>query len=492
MASKDNTYNATRRKFLGQASCGAIGATTLFSTLFNLKSLNASASFNSSVSAMPNDYKALVCILNSGGADSFNMLVPRSSAEYTQYANTRSNMALALNSLRPINPLISDGKQYGLHPSMVHMQSLFEANKLAFISNVGSLIQPITKQEFYDGSIPIPLGLYSHADQAMHWQTGVPHQRVAQGWGGKMADLLYSANDNQTISMNISLSGSNIFQTGNNSVEYTLDPINGSLGIIDYNSTDWALNTLKKAAIEGMVNPVYQNVFKNTYARTIKTSIDGNEMLSAVLANAPTFTVPFNEPIISDNTSSINISKSLEMVAKAIAGREELGMNRQIFFIDYGGWDHHDELLNNQARMLTNLDAALYQFNAAMEQLGIADKVTTFSLSEFSRTLTSNGNGTDHAWGGNVFIMGGAVNGRRMFGEYPSLALTNFNPNDDTNPLEVGGGSLIPTTSADAYFAELALWYGVSPSELVTLFPNIGYFYDVASQSNPIGFLNLG
>ncbi|HMU03929.1 MAG TPA: DUF1501 domain-containing protein, partial [Saprospiraceae bacterium] len=328
----------------------------------------------------------------------------------------------------------------------------------------------------------IPLGLYSHADQAMHWQTGIPQQRTAQGWGGKMADLLYSANTNQTISMNISLSGSNIFQTGNNSVEYTLHPTEGSLGIYDYNNTDWALNTLRKAAIDGMVNPAYQNVFKKTYANTIKTSIDGNEMLSNVIANAPTFTTPF---------TNNNLSNSFQMIAKTIAGRDALGMSRQIFFVDYGGWDHHDDLLNDQAAMLTQLDNALYQFNAAMEQLGIADKVTTFSLSEFSRTLTSNGNGTDHAWGGNVFIMGGAVNGRRMFGEYPSLALTNYSTNNDTNPLEVGGGSLIPTTSADEYFAELALWYGVPPSDLVTLFPNIGYFYDVTSQSNPIGFLNL-
>ncbi|HMU06107.1 MAG TPA: DUF1501 domain-containing protein, partial [Saprospiraceae bacterium] len=156
MANKGNTFNPTRRKFFGQASCGAIGATTLFSTLFNLKSLNASASFNSSVGAMPGDYKALVCVLNSGGADSFNMLVPRSAPEYAQYANTRSNMAININALRPINPIISDGKQYGLHPSMVRMQSLFEANKLAFISNVGSLVQPLTKQEFYDGAVPIP------------------------------------------------------------------------------------------------------------------------------------------------------------------------------------------------------------------------------------------------------------------------------------------------------------------------------------------------
>ncbi len=482
MANKDNIYNASRRKFFGQASCGAMGATTMFSTIFNLSTINASAAFNSSVGAMPGDYKALVCILNSGGADSFNMLAPRSAPEYAVYANTRSNMALPLSSLRPINPLVSDGKQYGLHPSMVRMQALFEANKLAFISNVGSLVQPITKQQFYDGSVPIPLGLYSHADQVMHWQTGVPHQRSAQGWAGKMADLLYSSNENQTISMNISLSGSNIFQTGNNSVEFTLHPTDGSIGITNYNNTDWALNTLKRAAIEGMVNPVYQNVFKNTYARTIKTSIEGNEMLSTVINNAPNFTVPF---------STTELSQSFKMIAKTIAGREALEMNRQIFFVDFGGWDHHDELLNTQAGMLTNLDSALYQFNAAMEQLGIADKVTTFSLSEFSRTLTSNGNGTDHAWGGNVFIMGGAVNGRRMFGDYPSLALTNYNSNNDTNPLEVGGGSLIPTTSADAYFAELALWYGVPASELVTLFPNIGYFYDVASQSNPIGFLNL-
>ncbi len=491
MANKNNIYNASRRKFFGQAGCGAIGATTLFSTIFNLKSLNASASFNSSVGSMPGDYKALVCILNSGGADSFNMLVPRSGPDYGQYANTRSNMAIALDSLRPINPLISDGKQYGLHPSMVHMQSLFEANKLAFISNIGTLVRPLTKQQFYDGNVPIPLGLYSHADQAMHWQTGVPNQRSAQGWGGKMADLLYSSNENQTISMNISLSGSNIFQTGNNTVEYTLHPTEGSIGIYDYNATDWALNTLKRAAIDGMVNPAYENVFKNTYARTIKASIEGNEMLSGVISNAPEFVIPFNEVIASDFQPTRNISKSLEMVAKTIAGRDTLQMNRQIFFVDFGGWDHHDSLLGRQAEMLTNLDAALYQFNSAMEQLGIADKVTTFSLSEFSRTLTSNGNGTDHAWGGNVFIMGGAVNGRKMYGEFPSLALTNYSSNNDTNPLEVGGGSLIPTTSADAYFAELALWYGVPASELATIFPNIGYFYDVSSLSNPIGFLNL-
>lgn len=476
--------NISRRKFFGQASCAAVGATTVFSTLFNLKNLNASAGFNSSIVSGSGDYKALVCLLNSGGMDSFNMLVPRSSAAYAEYANSRSNMALDQAALRPINPLNADpyGREYGVHPSMQRMQNLFETGKLSFVSNVGTLVQPLNKAQFYNGSVPSPLGLYSHADQVMHWQTGVPDKRVGQGWGGKIADLMIAANQNQTISMNISLSGSNVFQSGENTVEYSIHPEYGSTTINDYNNQDWAFHQLKRAAIDGMVNPTYQNVFKNTYRKTIKTSLDGHSMLSPVLDASLTFNVPF---------SNNDLSNSFRMIAKTIAGRDALNMSRQIFFIDYGGWDHHDELLNNQAAMLTEVDNALYQFNAAMEQLGVADKVTTFSLSEFSRTLTSNGNGTDHAWGGNTFVMGGAVNGRRIFGDYPSLALTNYDTNNDTNPLEVGGGSLIPTTSADEYFAELALWYGVPASELVTLFPKLGYFYDPMSGTNPIGFLNI-
>lgn len=475
MDNKNKSKLISRRKFIGQASCMAVGATTVFSTLFNLKTMNAAASFNSAI-AGSNDYKALVCLLNAGGLDSFNMLVPRNTSAYNVYSATRSNMALAQNVLRPINPSVSDGNQYGLHPSMPRMQAMFEAGRLAFISNVGTLIHPITKQQFYAGTVAVPLGLYSHSDQVMHWQTGVPHARVAKGWGGKIADLMISANQNSNISMNISLSGTNVFQTGETSVEYSLHPEYGSAGIWDYDSQDWVFHKMKRAAIDGMVNPAYQDVFKNTYKKTIKTSIDGNAVLSKAIESAPTFNVPF--------TQDSNLSKSFEMIAKTIAGRTQLQMKRQIFFVEYGGWDHHDELLVNQAEMLTEVDNALYQFNAALEQLGVSDKVTTFSLSEFSRTLTSNGNGTDHAWGSNVFIMGGAVKGKRIYGQYPSLALGN------ANPLEIGGGTLIPTTSADKYFAELALWYGVPASELVSLFPNIGNFYNPMSGSYPIGFLN--
>ena len=475
--------NISRRKFMGQASCGAIGLTSLFSTLFNLKTVNAAAAFNSSVGAKMDDYKAMVCILNSGGMDSFNMLVPR-GASYAEYAASRSNMALNQNELLPINPLNPDGKTYGLHPNLVHCQQLFESGKMSFVSNVGTLLQPINKQQFYNGSIPVPLGLYSHSDQVMQWQTSILDKRSGVGWGGKIADLLTSANENQILSMNISLAGSNIFQSGNNSVEYSIHHENGSTGIFAHNNEDWVLYKMKTAAINDMVNPGYQNVFKNTYRKTIKKGIDGHEMLSPILQSQINFDLPF---------SDTDLSKSFQMIAKTIAGRDTLKMSRQIFFIDFGGWDHHDSLLDMQSNFFTVLDNALNEFNAAMQQLGVHDKVTTFSLSEFSRTLTSNGNGTDHAWGSNVFVMGGSVQGRKILGNYPSLSLTNFNsnPGSDTNPLDVGGGVLIPTTSVEEYFAELALWYGVPSSELVTLFPNLGYFYDPMSGSNPIGFLNL-
>lgn len=471
---------------MGQASCGAVGATTLFSTLLNLQSVNAAAAANSSLSTKFDDYKALVCILNSGGMDSFNMLVPRSPLDYAEYATSRSNMALPSNTLRPINPINVGGKEFGIHPSMVHMQNLFETGQMSFVSNVGTLIQPMNKAQFYSGSVPSPLGLFSHSDQQMHWQTGVPNKRSGVGWAGKIADLLNSANTNQTISMNISLSGNNIFQSGENTVEYSIHPTQGSLGIIDHNNNDWVFNTMKSYAINGMVNPVYQDIFKNSYRKTIKTAIDGHEMLEPVLEDDIVFNVPF-----SDNGTEDYLSQSFKMIAKTIAGRNTLNMSRQIFFVDFGGWDMHDELIQTQAGLMTKLDNAIYEFSSALQQLGVWDKVTTFSLSEFSRTLTSNGNGTDHAWGGNVFVLGGDVQGKKICGSFPSLALTNYNTNNDTNPLEVGGGVLIPTTATDEYFAEIALWYGVSPTELVTLFPNIGYFYDPMSGTNPVGFLNI-
>ncbi len=461
-----------RRRFLKQMSCAALGSATMLSTLNSLKAANAAAISNS-MTYMGNDYKALVCVLLSGGNDSFNMLVPRGDAEYAQYATVRTNQALPQNELLAINPNTSDGKQYGLHPSMSKMQTMFNDGDAAFISNIGTLVEPISKLQYEQGTAPMPLGLYSHSDQQQQWQTAVPQDRSSIGWGGKIADLMTEANTNQSISMNISLAGNNFFQIGNSVTEYSIDAYEGSTGMFGYEE-QWQAAQLRSQAIDNMLDAHYDDIFKKAYVDVIKSSKDGHEQFSSALEQISPFNTQFT-----DN----RLSQSFHMVAKTMAARDILGMKRQIFFIEYGGWDHHDEVLEAQNLMLGELDTALGEFKSALEELNLFDCVTTFGISEFGRTLTSNGNGTDHGWGGNVFVLGGAVNGKEIYGSFPTLALES--------ELEVGGGVFIPTTSTDAYFAELAQWYGVSASDLPIILPNVGNFYSPGSGNLPIGFMNI-
>jgi uncharacterized protein (DUF1501 family) len=463
-------HKISRRKFLGQASCAGLGYTTLMSTLVNLKSINAASILNSTTVDC-GGYKAMVCLLLEGGADSFNMLIPRGASEWQEYATTRSNNAIPQTDILPINNLQSIGKDLGVHPAMSNMQSMFNSGELGFISNIGSLINGVTKDDIYSGAADLPLGLFSHADQVMHWQTGVPHARVAQGWGGKIADMMYACNNNQNISLNVSLSGSNLYQTGNESIEFSIDAYGGSTTINGYGE-EWQFSEMRTQAIDNMMDAYYNDMFKKSFIDIVKVGKEGAEQFNQAIES------------VDLNTSFTDnyLSQSFNMVAKTIAARSSLGMSRQIFFINYGGWDHHDEVLDAQEAMLTEVDTALGEFNAAMKELGVFNDVLTFSMSEFGRTLTSNGNGTDHAWGGNVFMMGGDVQGQNVFNGYPDLGL-------NTN-IEIGGGVLIPSMSVDEYFSEIALWFGVPSSELVTLFPNIGNFYSPGS-GNPIGFLNL-
>jgi uncharacterized protein (DUF1501 family) len=439
--------------------------------MLNLRMASTAAAY----AAQPNeDYKALVCLFLAGGNDSFNMLVPMSSAEYSDYSNIRTDLAIPFDSLLPLNTSNSAGQEFGVHPSMPEVQQMFDSGELAFLSNVGTLVEPTTLQQFESGSVKLPLGLFSHSDQIQHWQTSVPDQRNAVGWGGRTADLIASLNDSQNISMNISLSGSNIFQTGKTTVEYTLDPYEGSVGIEGYGNPDpedfWS--QLKTTAIDSMLDIEYRNLFEQTFANVTRNAIDSNNLFSSALSGVGDFQTQF-----ADN----EVSKSFQMVARTIAARQQLGMKRQTFFIMFGGWDHHDELINNQAMMLSIISKSLSEFNGALKELGLENQVTTFTSSDFARTLSSNGKGSDHAWGSNQMVMGGAVNGQNVFGTYPRLF--------EGNELDTGRGVLVPTMSVDEYFSELALWFGVSPSELDTVFPNIDRFYEVGSSSAPVGFM---
>ena len=464
----------SRRKFIGQASCAALGSVTFLNTLMNLKSLNALAISNSCV-ADNNDYKALVCLLQSGGNDSFNMLIPTDDDRYNEYATTRSNLAIPSGDILGINT-DTGNDQYGLNPSMPGLKQLFEDGKAAFIANVGTLMEVTTKAQISNGTANLPLGLFSHADQIQQWQTAVLDERSLVGWGGRIADLIRDQNTNQNVSMNISLGGSNIFQRGNHTVEYSISPSDGPLSISRHTTDHWHQWFVQ--AMDSIMERQYADIFKKTYAETVLDARDAYYEISPLLDGFGGF---------SNASFGINtIELAFEQVAKTIALKDDLGFRRQIFFINYGGWDHHDGL-SMHGPMLGVLDNALVSFNAAMEELGMEDDVLTFSLSEFGRTLTSNGNGSDHGWGGNVFVMGGnnLINGGQIHGEYPSLAL------DSNINIDLGRGVLIPTTSADTYFAEIAKWFGVPDTDLNVLFPQLSNFYNIGSGSAPIGFLNF-
>lgn len=458
----------SRRKFLGQ-SCAAVGYTSLFSSLINMKAFAAAATDNS---ALPlGDYKALVMVMLNGGNDSFNMLIPKGNTEYNEYATVRSNLAIAQADLLGINPITSDGRSYGLNPSMPNFQQLFDSNKLAFLSNVGTLVTPMTKTQYINGSIERPLGLYSHLDQRMQWQTGRPNERTHRGWGGRVADLIQSMNTNQNISMNISLNGINTFQYGSEVVPYVITP-SGAISITNWENTD-PYSTVQRTAMNSLMDQDYYDIYKNTYKNTLKSSNETSLVFQEAIDNVS----PFNTAYPTGN----DLAARLRMVAKTIAARDTLGFSRQIFFVELGGWDHHAELLHEHGLKLGIVDQALNYFNSVLEELNISNSVTTFNASDFGRTLTSNGNGTDHAWGGNSFIMGGAVAGKEMYGTFPSLAL-----NSDTSLHS--RGVVLPTTPTDLLFAELAQWFGVSNTDLNTIFPNLSNFYDTNSGVPPIGF----
>jgi uncharacterized protein (DUF1501 family) len=465
----------TRRKFLGAASCAALGTTGLFSTLLNLKMTSKAVAANLSANAA-DDFRALVCIFQAGGNDSFNMLIPTDTASYAQYTSVRGNLALPIagaGAALALNAQNTAGRSYALHPAMPEVRDLFNTGKLAFISNVGTLIEPTTVAQYKSDSVRIPRALFSHSDQIMQWQTSLPQGGSPTGWAGRLADVLNAKVNTGSIGMNISLNGNNMMQTGLATTSYAISPA-GSISLIGKNNIA-GKNALRFDQLTSMADLQYQHLFQQAYMNELRQSIDNDEAFSAAFSGATVNTVFADSGLATD----------LRAVAKTIAARAQLGMKRQVYFVLYGGWDHHQELLETQSEMLAVLSAALKNFWDALVELGVQDNVTTFTSSDFGRTLRSNGRGTDHAWGGNHIIMGGSVLGQRIHGQYPDDLALGGKWDVGTN------GRLLPTTSVDEYMAELALWLGVAKTDLATVFPNITNFYDVGSSAMPVGFMKV-
>ncbi len=485
-----------RRDFIKQSGCAAMGTTTLLSTLTSLGAVNGAMSGNLSNVKSNEDYKALVCILFSGGMDSYNMLIPSGTTVggdngFNEYKAVRSDLAVPLSSSlwQLNNPQCSSFRglpcnygAFGVHPSMQGVSQLFNAGKLAFMANIGTLVEPVMNYNEYRGGLKkLPLGIYSHSDQMMQWQTSVPQSRDALGVGGRLADLLSAGNSHQEISMNISLNGKNTFQRGKDVSEYAIsnnvDPNNvGITTLPTWWSNSGFLTETRNNAIDSLVSKVYANLLQKTYSTTAKNSIASFDIFKEALRRVPS---------ISTAIPNTNLAKDLQAVAKVMSVRSPLGAKRQIFFVNYGGWDMHDNLVNGMTNQLTVVSQAMKSFYDTTVELGIAENVTTFTISDFARTITSNGLGADHAWGGNTMVMGGAVNGGKVYGAFPKMDVVTNTQNISFR------GNFIPSVSTDEMYAELALWYGVSPYDLCYVLPNLSNFYSYSPNNYPVGFMNF-
>ena len=454
-----------RREFLRQ--CAAISVLGSGAGAMNGKlNLIGSAMAASSQYAAIDDYKALVCVFLYGGSDSFNMFVPTNDDAYAQYAASRGALAV------PKDELLTSGPDTGIgfHPLLKNMHKEYtgrDANnpgvqgrqRLAVFSNVGNLISPISRAQFINGSGSIPNDLFAHNHQQEQWlkgQSSLPASIVGSGWGGRMADLLSDANVAGGLPPSFSVNGSNYWLPGRRVQPVGLSPTTG-LSQLNY----LGIGDDSGDSLDAVLAQSNNNLLKQQAASSFRRAKSASVQLKATLDANTGFDTPHN--------AGSRLSAQLRMVARIIAGNQQLGMRRQIFFVGAGGWDTHDSQTPRLAQLLGDLDSSLASFQATMDEINLSDSVTTFTASDFGRTLTTNGDGSDHGWGGHYMVMGGAVNGGRLMGQLPDFSVGSA---DDTGDK----GRIIPSLSINQYGALMARWMGVDDNDLNEVFPDLRNF----------------
>ncbi len=480
-----------RRAFMRSTCASSMVSASGAAMISNLMAVSqASAAYNFT------DYKALICLFKFGGNDSFNMLVPinevgntTNTAPYTEYATRRGNLALASTALLPLNYNTANGAyvnvntrlnnwNFGLHPSMPNLQALYNIDrKAAFMANVGSLVEPIANTSEL-ATKQLPLGLYSHSDQIAAWQTVLPQIRANTGWASRLAEKLFldvqNSGGTPPVSdwtfFNISLAGSDptLMGGGANVSPYRISA--GGPTTPDFLKTS---SPEASAAFNTFVN-VAQSTLPNFLDKTlVATQLRSKNALAtfnAVVTDASSATA--RNAILAAMPNALTdvnpVAQQLRTVAYLMAGRNVLTAKRQIFFVGLGGWDQHDNLLTDHAENLKMIDDAIGPFATALKSssVNLWNNATLFSCSDFGRTLTSNGDGSDHGWGGNTFVIGGRVNGGMIYGRYPRLA--EFTSPGILNPLDTGRGRFIPTDSVDRYLHDILTWYGISATDITS------------------------
>lgn len=464
--------NASRREFLKTASALSVaGSATPWA--INLAAISAAAA-----QTVPNDYKALVCVFMYGGNDHSNTIVPYDNAGYQQYAQSRTNLALAQANLLPLaapaNASLT-GRQVAMRAEMGQafngsqpsLKALYDAGRAAVIANVGTLRVPTTLAQYRARSVPLPPSLFSHNDQQVNWQAApTAREGTRIGWGGLIGDLFASANQYQNFTC-MSASGSTVLLSGRSTVQMQI----GNNGAVQINALTSA--TLFGAqnvsnALRTIVTADRGHTFEKDYNAINRRAVEAAAALNAALANV-NLTTPF---------PTTGLGNQLRNVARIIAARAALGARRQVFHVSIGGFDQHSGLVNGHGPLWSTISQAVGAFYAATVEMGIADKVTLFTASDFGRTLNSNGDGSDHGWGAHHLVVGGAVRGGDVYGTFPTVVLGG--------PEDVGRGNLLPSIAVVQYAATLATWFGVSPTDLPLVVPGIENF------SPNLGFMNAG
>lgn len=505
MKSHSQNHFTTRRDFLRMSASAGLGL-GFMNALSQTRLMAQASSFS-----VGNDYKALVCLFLNGGNDSNNMIIPMGTSELrTDYEAGRGSVAIPSVDVRSITiPATTKAfakhypgpiPQLGFHPNASELADLFNAQKLAIVSNVGSLAFPFANRaEYLLDTITRPRYLGSHSDQQTQWQTSIADRSSSSGWGGRLAEMINAVNVDSQVSMAISLAGVNPFQVGANGIvqQYVMKPegvtpLSGfSAGADPYGAALLNGNYLttpeghRLKAFEQIMNHDHAYLHEQEYNTIIRRARLAEGSVGGALIASDNQGVDFNTLFANANTT---LGNQLEAIARLIAARDELGNKRQIFFCQVGGFDQHSALLGPHSASMTELSRAMKAFHNTMVALNISDKVTTFTASDFNRTFIPNGGGgTDHAWGGHALVMGGAVNGGDIYGHFPKLKLGDVPGSIDSSPSN--RGLWIPDISVDQYSSRLARWIGADSNSMDVLFPNLPRFDDPFGTAANLDFL---
>jgi uncharacterized protein (DUF1501 family) len=502
-------HDASRRLFLRQS-----GALSLLAGAGAPLALNLLAA-GSAAAQSAGDYRAVVCLFMFGGNDSFNMVLPTDAASWAAYGAMRNQGSSAiallapgsapnpgagagsparLGGVLPISPVTPQGRTYALHPVMGNLQTLFNTDRrLAVIANVGPLVMPTTKAQYQQASHPRPPRLFSHNDQQSVWQTMQP-EGATQGWGGRMADAVASANA-QAVFTAVSAAGNAVWLSGRSVRQYQV----GASGALRLGSDSTGRVYGSPAVASALANivrtPQGGHVLEADLAHISQRSIDAESLLRNALrpaSDAAFGTAPANgayNPSADPKLMFLNpltgaptfnpVAQQLQIVARLVAAGVSgvTGVRRQVFFVSLGGFDTHSGQNTRHAELMARVAHAMAYFDTALGAINARNAVTTFTASDFGRTFTSNGDGTDHGWGAHQFIMGGAVRGGELYGRFPTLVARNPATQDfDASPDQVRNGSLLPSTSVDQLGATIGRWFGLSDSQSLEVFPNLANF----------------